>query len=82
MSKFFLILSALASSLLFPWPAALLLVSVASFFLPPVALLAGVFTDALYWTSGPLPYATLIGVVVTLLAYFVQHFVKTRIMSE
>lgn len=81
MNRFLLIVSAILSPFLFPWQAALLVVAAASFFLPPVALLAGVLTDALYWTSGPFPYATLLGVLLTAVAYLVQHFVRTRIMG-
>ncbi|MEK7602341.1 MAG: hypothetical protein AAB472_02555 [Patescibacteria group bacterium] len=72
---------AFLSVLLFPWQLALFIVAGVSALLPPVALVVGVFTDALYWSQGPLPYATLCGLAITLIAFVVERFVRTRIMA-
>jgi hypothetical protein len=76
------IILALAAPLLFPAALAVLIVLAASVIVPPVGLLAGVFMDALYWTpSVSVPYATIIGLFMSIIGYVVHQFIKTRIMS-
>ena len=59
---------ALSAPLFFPWHVSLVLAAIASLIVPPLGLVVGMFTDTLYWTSGSVPYATLIGLVFTVLA--------------
>lgn len=76
------ILLALVSPVLFPAAFAAVIVLIASLFVPPVGLLAGALTDALYYTpSVSIPYATLAGLCVSVLGYVVHQFIKTRIIS-
>lgn len=82
MMKILAILLAVLSPLLFPAVLATLLVFFAAIVLPPLGLLAGVLTDALYYTPGaPFPYATLIGAGISVAGYAVHQFIKTRIMG-
>lgn len=75
------LLAALLAPLLFPATVSFLVVLVAAYVFPPVALLAGVVTDALYRTSFSLPYASILGLVVMGLMYAVHWFLRTRIMG-
>ncbi len=76
----FLALASLAP-FYFPWPFALLLGAVASLIIPPVAIITGGLLDILYYGGVGLPYFTIIGILIAIIAFFVQQFVKTRIMS-
>ncbi len=77
------IILALSAPLMFPAAAAFSIVCIASVFVPPLGLLVGVLTDALYYTpSVSIPYATLVGLLVSLLGYAVHHIIKTRIMGR
>jgi Na+/H+ antiporter NhaA len=82
------ILLSFISLFVFPYPLTLLLSFVASLCVPWIALLLGLLADALYYTPLPagesglsFPYATLIGMCLTLLALFVRRFVRERIMQ-
>jgi hypothetical protein len=82
MKEFIAFIIALAAPLLFPGSLTFVLVAIASVIVPPVGLLAGVLSDALYYVpSVGIPYATLIGLALTLGGYVVRQFIKTRIMS-
>jgi hypothetical protein len=80
---FTIILSALAllAPFFFPWPFALGIGILASIFFPPVVILTGTFIDVLYFSSKVFPYFTILGFVLSLISYFVHHFIKTRIIS-
>ncbi|MDB5195355.1 MAG: hypothetical protein JWO84_539 [Parcubacteria group bacterium] len=76
------IILALVSPLVFPAALTLVVVLIASVLVPPVGLLAGVLTDALYWTpSVSVPYATIAGLCASVLGYAVHQFIKTRIIT-
>ncbi len=82
MRKVVAVLLGLSAPLLFPAAFALGVVVITSVIVPPIGLLAGMLTDALYYTpSVSIPYATIIGLVISVLGYFVQRFLKTRIMT-
>jgi len=76
-----LVFAALIAPFFFPWQLSVLLSIAASFFFPPAAILSGVLLDALYSGAHGFPYFTPLGVVISVVAYFVQQFMKTRIMS-
>ncbi len=87
LNTLFIVLAFLAP-FFFPWPAALALGILASLFFPPAVILTGALIDILYFNGiagifrhGSFPYFTIIGIVIAFVAYFVQQFVKTRIMS-
>jgi hypothetical protein len=71
----------------FSWPYSFGIAGVASVFFPPVAVLSGALIDTLYFEHGAshslfiLPYFTILGCIVGMIAFSVQQFVKTRIMS-
>ena len=72
----------LIAPLVFPAALALVLVAGASLFFPPVALIAGILTDATYRTSAvAIPYASILGLFFMLMGYTVHWFVRTRIMG-
>jgi hypothetical protein len=69
------------STVLFPWPLTALLALCASVVEPLIPLSAGLLTDALYLPQGVhLPVATLLGLLVTLLTYFVRSRLATSII--
>ncbi len=72
---------AVLAPFLFPWQFSILVSIVASAFFPPAPLLTGMLLDVLYGGARSIPYFTALGLVLGVLAYFVQQFVKTRIMS-
>lgn len=79
-----LTLSALISTVLFPWPLTALLGIVAAIFEPLVPLAVGIFADTLYWSPqlGTIPLLTLCGALATILAFFVRSRLETRIIGE
>lgn len=81
MNKLIALILALLSPLLFPAAFAAILVLIASAILPPVGILAGIFTDMLYHAGGTgFPYATYFGFVASGVGFVVHQFIKTRIM--
>lgn len=72
---------AMLSPFFFPWPFAVASALIAGFFFPPIALVTGVLLDALYFNGHGFPQFTIFGIIATLILFFVQQFVKTRIMS-
>ena len=66
---------------IFPWQFTLLLSVPCSIFFLPATLVSGFLLDVLYKTSHAVPYFTLLGALLMVISYFVQQFVKTRIMS-
>ncbi len=73
---------AVLSLVAFPYPLTVVLSFAASLFVPWLALLLGLLADALYYAPGAtLPYATVLGLILTLLAVFVRRFVRERIMQ-
>ena len=82
MSRTIAIITALLAPLLLPSFFAAFLVFIAAVILPPLGLVAGVLTDTLYYTPAvSFPYATVIGAGISVVAYIVHQFIKTRIMG-
>lgn len=71
---------ALFTPFLFPWQLAALFTIFITLFVPIIAIPVGVLFDTLYYGSYGFPYFTIAGIVLAIAAYFVQQFVKTRIM--
>ena len=65
----------------FPWQFALLVAIIAALFVPPAAIITGGLLDILYYAGGAIPYFTIIGIFIAIIAFFVQQFIKTRMMS-
>ena len=78
-----LIVGALISLFMFPWPVSLAAILVASLALPVAGLFLGVFADILYFVPGAafMPYMTVWGIGSCIAALLVHRFVKTRIMD-
>ncbi len=74
---------ALLSPLLFPYSMTIVLSFAASLFVPWLAVLVGMFSDALYFIPGisVLPTGTIYGIFISLAAVLVHRFAKARIMS-
>ena len=74
----------LLAVVVFPWPIAAVLAVLASFFVPLLAVAAGLFADTLYFApaAGKLPLFTLCGGLVTLLSLFVRSRLKASIIGE
>ncbi|KND52048.1 MAG: hypothetical protein ABA06_02170 [Parcubacteria bacterium C7867-001] len=76
-----LIFLALLSPFIFPSPLSGALSFAAALVYPPVALVVGLIADALYYPGSGYPLATLIGVAIALVAFFMRGFAKARIMA-
>lgn len=76
-------LLALVGIVAFPWPLAASFVMIAALFVPPLALIAGVLIDVLYFVPGafPAPLFTMLGLAAFIVAEFVHGFVKARIIT-
>lgn len=76
-------ISALFSPFIFPWYYTATLAVLASWKYPFAALVVGIEFDVLYLPSHSsfVPFGTIIGVVVTVLAFFIQHIMKTYVRS-
>ncbi len=68
------------SLFVFPWPLTLVLGFVTSLLVPPVAFVLGVAAELLYGAHG-VPYAVIVGAVLSVVAFFVRGFVKARIID-
>lgn len=77
-----LVVLALLSPLLFPWPLVALLTLIAASVSSLIPLAVGIFVDALYYSRGAasFPWATVSGLAVTLAAFGVRRFLETSIM--
>ena len=73
-------LLALLSPLFFPWQVSLALSLPGSYVFPLTGLFVGLLADLLYAPSVP-STGSLIGLLVTLAAYFVRIYVKRNIMD-
>lgn len=79
-----LTLLAFVSTVLFPWPLTVLLTLGIAVFEPLVPLAIGIFADTLYYSpqAGVLPWFTICGALVTILAFFVRSRLKTSIIGR
>ena len=80
LAALFLALAALAP-FYFPWQAALLISIICALVIPPAAIITGALLDMLYYNGTGLPFFSIIGIFIAIIAFFVQQFIKTRIMS-
>ena len=78
--RILLVLATAASLMWLPWPLTIVFIFASGLMFPPLALLFGVLADVLYYSGHGYYLATLFGVALTGLCYFVRYFVKTRIM--
>jgi hypothetical protein len=77
------IIATFLSALFFPWPLTAVLALGVSLSEPLVPLAAGLFADALYYTSSAsaLPFFTISGAIATGIAFFVRSRLKTGIIE-
>ena len=70
------------SVILVPWPLTALLVLASSISIPLLPLAVGIFADTLYYTPQmhTLPFATLFGVLATVIALFVRSRLRASSM--
>lgn len=68
------------SLLFFPWHITLVTALAAGFVFPPLALIAGILVDVLYYPGASLPLGTLAGAFLCAFSYGVRRFIETRIM--
>lgn len=64
----------------FPWACSVVLMFLSGLIFPPASLALGIAADLLYYPGHGYLWGTLLGACLALLATFVRHFVKTRIM--
>jgi len=78
------IFAAFLSAILFSWPFTVCLALCVSAFEPIVPLAVGLFVDALYYipSGGGLPFFTLSGASVTIVALFVRGRLKASIIER
>lgn len=82
MIRAILVLAALLSPFLFPYPYTLLLSFIASLYVPPAALLSGIVTDLFYYVpAAGLPLGLIFGALLSVIALFVRRFIKARIIG-
>lgn len=83
-TRSFFLFSVFISIIFFPWPLAAMLTLISSLSIPLLPLAAGIFADTLYYTpqSGFLPLFTLLGALVTGIAFFVRSRLKTSIIGR
>ncbi len=74
------IILACISPFIFPSIITTLLAFGAALVFPPLAILLGILMDLLYEPSNYWPVASIVGVILCVLALLVRSFVKTRIM--
>ncbi len=73
---------ALISPFVFPWVVTLVTAALASVVFPPLGIVVGIMMDILYNSPATgIPYATIIGALVSGIGYVVHQFIKTRIME-
>ena len=75
------LLALLMSILFFPWHITLAIASALSLFVPVIGVLSGILIDALYAPAGSWYLASLFGLGISTIAWFVHHFIKARIMG-
>ena len=74
-----LVVSALVSTVLFPWPFTILLVLASTVGEPLTPLVVGIFADTLYYAphAGALPVFSIYGAILTGVVFFVRSQLKT-----
>jgi hypothetical protein len=75
-----IIVLACASPFLFPSAVTAILAFAAALIFPPLAILLGILMDLLYEPANYWPVASIVGVLLCVVAVIVRTFVKTRIM--
>jgi hypothetical protein len=68
------------SPFIFPSILTGILAFAAALIFPPLAIVLGMLTDLLYEPTGYWPFASMLGVILCVIALFVRSFVKERIM--
>mgnify|MGYP003421979206 CR=1 FL=1 len=85
MIRVVVVVAAIFSPFLFPYPATLLFSFAASLYFPLAGVLLGVLTDLLYYVPGAsafsLPVGTISGALISGGALLVRRFVKARIIG-
>lgn len=80
-TQILIVVLVLGSLFLFPWKLTLALLFAASMLVPAIGIVVGVLADALYGGTPALYTASLLGVLFSLVGFFVQHLIKTRIIE-
>ncbi len=79
-----LAIAALLVLFVFPYAFSVLLIAAVALVVPAAGLGFGVLLDVLYFTKGaaPFPYATVTGLIISLIAMAVQRFVRAHVMTR
>lgn len=82
MMRGILTVASFVSVLYFPWPMTVLLALVSATVEPLLPLVVGLFADTLYYvpSAHTVPLATLVGAVVTVIAFFVRSRLRAGSM--
>lgn len=70
----------LISLFIFPWAVTVIGMAGSALIYPPTALFLGIVADLLYYPGVGLPMSVLWGAGLTVSAYLVRYFVKTRML--
>jgi hypothetical protein len=70
----------IVSLFVFPWILTILLMFGAGLVFPPAPFFIGILADFLYYPGHGWYSASLTGLLISVITFGVQHFVKTRIM--
>ena len=82
MTRKIVVILTMLSALFFPWPCTLVLALSDAIFEPLLPLAAGIFLDTLYYAPPGIPFGTLVGCFLSLLAIFVRSKLKASIIGE
>lgn len=74
----------IATLFFLPYALSILVLFVAACFVPLAGLALGIMLDTLYYTPGAahLPYASLIGLIATLIGIVVQRFIRNYLSAR
>lgn len=81
MMRALIISASIATLFFFPYPLSVVVIFLLALYIPLSGVALGIMLDALYFTEGaaPLPYATITGLIATLLGILVQRFIRTHV---
>jgi len=84
MIRFAGIVLGLGALVVLPYTLSVLVLFVLAFFTPLAGVSLGVILDALYFTKGvaSFPYASLIGLIATVVGFGVQRFIHTHVSTR
>lgn len=84
MIRALIISASIATLFFFPYALSVVVMFLLALYIPFSGVALGIMLDALYFTPGaaPLPYATITGLIATLLGSLVQRFIRAHLSTR